>query len=72
MAQYQQAQEEVEARKVDRYRAALLNHEVEHLVKDIIWLEQLIDEETANTAQTRDTRRSSRPPSKLSRKRRQS
>ncbi len=72
LAQYQQAQAEMDARKVDRYRAALLSHEVECLGKDIVWLQQLIDEEAANTAQIRDTRRSSRAPSKPLRKRRQS
>ena len=72
LADYRQAQEEIDAHKVDRYRAALLAHEVECLGKDIVWLEQLIDEEAANTAQTRDTSRNSGPPSKPSRKRRQS
>lgn len=72
LADYRQAQEEINAHKVDRYRAALLTHEVECLDKDIVWLHQLIDEKAANTAQTKDTTRSSRPPSKPSRKRRQS
>ncbi len=72
LADYRQAQEEISAHKVDRYRAALLTHEVERLSKDIAWLEQLIDEEVVDKAPIRYTGRSSRPPSKPSRKRRQS
>lgn len=72
LANYQQAQEEINAHTVDRYQATLLSHEIERLGKDIVWLQQLIDEEAANTAQTRDMTRSSRLPSKPSRKRRQS
>lgn len=72
LAHYLHVQEQVDVVDTGRYRTSLLNHEVERLSKDIVWLEQLIDEEAAGTEQIRDLRPGSRPSSKPSRKRRQS
>ena len=57
---------------VGRYRAALLNREVDRLEKDMVWLQKLIDEESTSAASIQDRQTSFRGPLKRPRKRRQS
>lgn len=72
LANYRLEQKRVDMRTADRYRAALLDREVERLEKDVAWLHKLINEEAANTKLIQDRQRSPRGPLKRSRQRRQS
>lgn len=45
LAKYREHQGHADTSKVDRYRAALLTREIDHLEKDVIWLDRLLDEE---------------------------
>ena len=48
MEKYKSVQERIDVKTIDRYRAALLAREVDHVSKDIIWLQQLVDDEEAS------------------------
>ena len=65
LEQYRRIQKRIDVKTIDRYRAALLAREIDHLAKDIIWLQQLIDNEEANTPE-QDGQDSHRGPSKIS------
>ena len=54
LAHHLDEQQQIDARRVDRYRAALLARKVERLEKDVIWLENLIDEEDAGSLPAQD------------------
>ena len=41
----QRDQERIAERSVDRYRAALLARAIEHLERDVAWIQNLIEEE---------------------------
>lgn len=69
LEQYRRIQERIDSKAIGRYRAALLKREIDHLAKDIIWLQQLIDDEEANTS-GRDGRDGHRGPLKSSRRKR--
>jgi hypothetical protein len=59
----------IDKRSVDRYRAVLLDREIDHLTRDIEWLQGLIDEEATSSVPSRNNEISPREPRKRSRKR---
>lgn len=63
-------QKRIDRGRVDRYRIALLDREVERLKRDIDWLQGLIDEESASSMPTQDNKTSPRGPLERPRKRR--
>ncbi len=69
LEKYRRIQERIDVKTIDRYRAALLAREVDHVAKDIIWLQHLIDDEEASTPE-QDGRDSHRRPLKSFRKKR--
>lgn len=56
----------IDKRSVDRYRAVLLDREIDHLTRDIEWLQRLIDEEAASSVPPRNNKISPRRPLKRS------
>ncbi len=69
LKQYRRMQESIDVKTIDRYHAALLARETDHVAKDIIWLQQLIEDEEAKTPE-QDSRDSHSKLLKSSRKKR--